>query len=392
VNELSKRLLRLYQWVRTAQYVVGAIVCCSTIAFAQDTVFTLQMREGVEISSIVVRLRDIARPVGQQPTEWQRMADATVALLPTDGRKLRIEKQRVMEAYQRLGGNLQNVEWTGPSFTTIQFVAMEPLPLLQVSGASAPVPVASQAIHQNSQPLLNSSPETLLETIDLLPAERNRIERLVMTAFAKTHRELLTEYESQAASEQLNLALFKGLRSIQSVRLLESAQPGINHVHVCGAGDTTKMEGQFSIELIPLPEIVVATASLNRGDVISDRDLEFRRVTRTAFRPEFLTRKEDLIGKEVTRGLSAGRPLVSADVSVPLVIRRGDLVELRILGAGVVVSTNAKALASAAEGESVLVETESPRKRIAGRAARAGIVEVISRPPGVNNGADNVND
>lgn len=389
MTALPERLLRIRQWLRATQFVAVVIACCCSTTLSQDPVFTLQMREGIEISSIVVRLRDVARPVGQQPTEWQRMADATIALLPTDGRKLRVEKQRVMEAYQRLGGQLQNIEWTGPSFTTIQYVATEPLPLIQVSNTSTTAPATLQAIQQ---PPLSAPPARSLESIALLPAEQNRIERLVMTAFAKTHRELLMDYESQAASEQLNLAQFKGLRSVQTVRLLEPAQAGINKIYVSGAGETTTLEGEFSIELIPLPEIVVASVSLNRGDVITDRDLELRKMTRNSFRPEFITRKEDLIGKEVTRGLSAGRPLVAADASVPLVIRRGDLVELRILGAGVVVSTNAKALAAAAEGESVLVETESPRKRIAGRAARAGIVEVISRPPGVNNGDNNVND
>jgi flagella basal body P-ring formation protein FlgA len=157
-----------------------------------------------------------------------------------------------------------------------------------------------------------------------------------------------------------------------------------------GMSEVSSLEGELQIELLPLPEVVVATVALNRGDVIAVRDLELKTIARTAYRPEYYSQIEDLIGKEVTRGLSAGRPLVAADVSVPLIIRRGELVELRVVGAGIVVTTNAKALASAAVGEAVLVETESPRKRVSGRAVRAGVVEIISRPPGMNEDENDV--
>jgi flagella basal body P-ring formation protein FlgA len=378
----------------------------------------LQMMEGAEISSIVVRVRDVVRPAGRAPEGWDRIAGATIALLPSDGRRLRIERQRLVEALHRSRLLQEPVRWSGPEYTAVQYVA--PVQLLQspvlastsnasqnklnpstandgqiddrlsvhtvgMSGAttsltavSSPLPEL-QVVGESKKVAVGE--EALVST--LLPAERNRLQRISLSAFEKTHKALFATYEIVMDADQPGIDALKGLRTAQYVRLMQEPADGVVKIEISGKSDAGDVVGQLEIELAKLPTIVVVRSQLNRGDILTMRDLELKPWPRSAFRPEYLQDIESLVGLEVIRGLTPGRPVVSSDVSVPLIIQRGDQVELRVVGAGVTVSTNARALAPAAAGESVMVETESPRKKIAGRAVRAGVVEIVTRPPSV---------
>ncbi len=358
----------------------------------------LQMMEGAEISSIVVRVRDVVRPAGRAPEGWERISGATIALLPSDGRRLRIERQRLVEALHRSRILQEPVRWTGPEFTAVQYVAPAPASAtdgradvqLQVqtvgmSGDVTPLTAVSQPLPELQVPgqakKIAVSDEPLVST--LLPAERNRLQRIALSAFEKTHQELFTSYEVVMDADQSGIDPLKGLRTAQYVRLMQEPADGIVMIEISGKSDEGDVAGQLKIELAKLPTVVVVRSPLNRGDILTARDLQLKPWPRSSFRPEYLQDIESLVGLEVIRGLTPGRPVVSSDVSVPLIIQRGDQVELRVVGAGVTVSTNARALAPAAAGESVLVETESPRKKIAGRAVRAGVVEIVTRPPSI---------
>ena len=55
---------------------------------------------------------------------------------------------------------------------------------------------------------------------------------------------------------------------------------------------------------------------------------------------------QQLVGMEVSKSLRVNRPILSG-VGQPTVVKRGELLDLRVVGAGIVVSTPAKALVTA---------------------------------------------
>ena len=79
------------------------------------------------------------------------------------------------------------------------------------------------------------------------------------------------------------------------------------------------------------------------------------------------------------------RPIVKSDVRKPTLVRRGDLLDLRVVGAGIVVTTSAKALGDGPLDGLIEVETMRPRKRKIARVVASGVVEILSRPPQVGN-------
>ncbi len=337
----------------------------------------LQLRGDVVLDSVIVRLADVAAPVGQAPAGWERAAAAAVGLLPTDGRRLRIERQRLSEMLYRSGLLGERVRWSGPETVTLRYA--EPVGKTfagRVRPVAAVGPVVAAGLAADAAPLA--------------PAERNRIRRMIEVAFEQTYERLDERYEFTVDHRQANFAALDGLRAIRSLQLADeptSGKPGGQTLAMIIRGETEfeRVEATLRIELVELPLAVVAGRTLTRGDIIADGDVRLEPVARERFHDSLIRDLESVVGMEVKRSISEGRLMDLDDVTAPLVIRRGDLVELRVVGGGVTVTTAARALDSAAAGEPVSVETQSPRRKLFGHAVAHGVVEIVTRPPATAN-------
>lgn len=384
----------------------------------------LQLHENVELGSAIVRLADVASPVGLPPEGWERAAVASVGLLPTDGRRLRVERQRLSEMLYRSRLLSERVRWSGPDTVSIRYVpslssaagpgprsaketgdtATTAAPLR--AGYAANFAAADQPVRVNEPGGADgvtganglageAAPESSVRPVisvvpvgshpPLAPAERNRIRRMIAAAFEQTHEELNERYELIIEEDQGNLNALIGLRAIRTLQI--SGEPGEGPLLLVVSGETEldRVEASVRVELDELPLAVVATQALNRGDVIAAGDVRLQPVARERSQERLIPDVKFVVGMEVKRPLSAGRLIEFEDVMQPLVIRRGDLVELRVVGGGVTITTAARALGPAAAGEPVSVETQSPRKKLIGRAVAGGVVEIVTRPPTTSN-------
>lgn len=82
----------------------------------------------------------------------------------------------------------------------------------------------------------------------------------------------------------------------------------------------------------------------------------------------------DALGKTLKFGLAAGQPLRRDLLLSPFLIQQGQDVKLRIVGKGFTISTDAKAMGNAAEGQLVQVKTANG-SQISGTAKADGSVE-----------------
>lgn len=368
----------------------------------------LQIKEDVEIGSTIVRLGDVLSPAGRVPEGWQRASGAPIGLLPADGRRLRIERQRLMEMLERLKLIGEPVRLSGSEAVGIRYVsriatvappewpraidaeestdpAAEPRGATPPQRTPAPRDVAVRRTNYSadaSRRLERSSGDGSRNAVDpLAPAERNRIRRMIHSAFERTHAEIIATAELRIDESDTNLDALDGIRGIRSLRL--SGKPDDQDLRLIVSGDTelAQIEATVRIAIDDLPMAVVTTQPLTRGDLIAARDVQLEAVPRHRYSDDLITNVESIVGMEIKRSLSAGRTVRLDDVTAPIVIRRGELVELRVVGGGVTVATAARALGSAAEGEPVTVETQSPRRRHLARAVASGVVEILTRPP-----------
>lgn len=115
---------------------------------------------------------------------------------------------------------------------------------------------------------------------------------------------------------------------------------------------------------------LVATRPLSPQAPLTQDDVQLAEVEWTREPQGVATDVQQLVNRVLQRSLSTGQPIPLAALRTPVVISQGDPVKLVGNGRGFSISADAIALASAQEGQSVRVRTDSGR--ILSGTARAG--------------------
>lgn len=119
----------------------------------------------------------------------------------------------------------------------------------------------------------------------------------------------------------------------------------------------------------------VTARALAAGDSISDADVRFEEVELTRFAPGAIADLGQVADKQLARSVAAGQPLTRDLLRARQVIAQGDNVKVLFSGPGFSVSTPARALSGAIEGQSVRVITETG-KTLSGTARSGRVVEI----------------
>ncbi len=141
----------------------------------------------------------------------------------------------------------------------------------------------------------------------------------------------------------------------------------------------------FSVmaEVKPSPRAVVAVHPISRGERVRAADVELQRIKAgTPPRPVFQT-LDDVIGKETTRNVVPGQVLDEDYVRSPLLVRRGDVVDLYARSGGVQVHTQARAKQEGSHGSLIQVELLSDRRALVARVCGIQEVEILAAGPSV---------
>lgn len=122
-------------------------------------------------------------------------------------------------------------------------------------------------------------------------------------------------------------------------------------------------------------EYVVATVPLAQGQTITESDLAKVKGDLTAMPPGIVTDTSQAIGRTVASSVAVGAPLRQDALRTQQAIRQGQAVRIVLNGAGFSVSSEARALNNANEGQLTQVRTASGEV-ISGIAKLGGIVEM----------------
>ncbi len=113
------------------------------------------------------------------------------------------------------------------------------------------------------------------------------------------------------------------------------------------------------------------------GEIILSSDLQVISLPYTRVASFSLMDEDDIVGMEVRRVLSQGRPVMQQYVAPPLIIDRGDRVEIRYSHKGMNLSAPGKAISSASKGEDAKIVNLISNKSVIATATEEGIVEII---------------
>lgn len=124
---------------------------------------------------------------------------------------------------------------------------------------------------------------------------------------------------------------------------------------------------------IPTP---VPVRRMSAGEIIAEADLQVIDLPHSQVAAFALLDDEAIIGMEVARVLAQGRPVMEQSVRPPLIIDRGDKVEIRYRNGPMSLSAPGKALSNASKDQELRVVNLISNQTVIALASEEGIVEI----------------
>jgi len=123
-------------------------------------------------------------------------------------------------------------------------------------------------------------------------------------------------------------------------------------------------------------EIAISNQSVPRGKILTSADFHMERIEINRISGAYVTNPEEIIGKQLSRSIQAGRPVLSTMVAKPLVTRRGDSVTILAKSRTYEVRVVGKALMDGAIGDRIKVKNLRSKKIVEGIIAASGMILV----------------
>ncbi len=358
--------------------------------FDQGTVWALQLKPSVVVHSPLLRLKDVAVPVENNPPWWDRVGNAVIAMMPLNDREMIVERARLADALTRSTA-VATIEWSGEQ--QVRVVYERPVTSHETSTAGQQQPRANAVTQTAARLPLASPTESALPSTDASTtestspvvsiAERDRIIRFIHVGIDRYDLNLRAVYDITIDPQQAGIAQLKDLRQIDALTWLAEPCEGLCTAEVTARNQKQSVTAKIDIQLSCRPMVVIAREGLRRGHVISSADVELAPAERNLSVRDAIVAIDDVIGLQAQTLLTKGKPILKNSVGPVMLVERGDLVEVRVVGGGITIATSGRSLDRGAQGALIPVETLEPRKKLMARVAAPGIVEIITRPPRV---------
>jgi flagellar basal body P-ring formation protein FlgA len=173
------------------------------------------------------------------------------------------------------------------------------------------------------------------------------------------------EITLQAAPQDEVLTLAEFWMDVPSGKFLANA--------VLASGNVQRIGG-LALITVPVP---VPTRRLMPDEIVGEADVTLARLPVGRVGAYVLTDARQVVGKQVRRVLSPGRPIQSASIIRPLVIERGDLVEIRFSDGQLALSSPGRALGDAHEGQDIRIVNLISNKTVTATATGNKTVEIL---------------
>jgi len=124
-------------------------------------------------------------------------------------------------------------------------------------------------------------------------------------------------------------------------------------------------------------EIPVLTRALNRGQIITEQDIEWQEVRGEAVRRDVVTDAEQLIGREPRHALRPGMPLRAGDVQTPVAVAKNSLVTMVLKTNVMTLTTQGKALENGGIGDTIRVLNTQSNQTVEAKVEGPNMVSVL---------------
>ena len=338
------------------------------------------------VSTPIVRLEDVVQPLDPNLAGWPRLRREMIGLVPVDGTPMTLDRDRLAQAIRNAEATPASFDWVGPQRIVVQHVKHRNSDLANHATPTQrrwrPYPF-SDGRPESPVPDPNAiAPVSANVTSpSLSAAEATSVLRWIENSFHKQHSEISDSYEISIDPKQSQLIPLKMMLVPPTLEMLAEPAEGVLHCRVSGHNVSGPCQSVVEVRLKKHPLAVFPRSTIPRGRRLTARDLIEKPIPAAKRSESMVDDLHSLVGLEVKSMLPEGRPIKIEQVGPPLLVRRGDLLDLRVSGGGVQVTTRAKALDDGAESDVIQVETLAPKKRLQVRVVQSGLVEIVTRAP-----------
>jgi flagella basal body P-ring formation protein FlgA len=119
----------------------------------------------------------------------------------------------------------------------------------------------------------------------------------------------------------------------------------------------------------------VASRNLDRGEIISSADISPEVVNISQLRHGQLNDYDSILGKEIKRPITQGEAFRSAALDAPMVIKRGDIVNIEIQAGAISVSSQGTAMSHGRVGDRIRVRNSQSDRIVNAQVIASGKVQ-----------------
>lgn len=232
----------------------------------------------------------------------------------------------------------------------------------------------AKAFKLNWRPRSKKTTATVVRDSRSVP--REVVESVITAELARTH---VTE-DFDIALHVRDLKLFVAAEADTEVQVNDLRyDPRSKRFEARVSATNSDKQIVVSGKVQPMVDMPVLRRHMMPGNVIAEKDIEWRRVSARRVTIVAVTRLEDLVGYLPRRPLAAGQPIRLTDLKPDIVVRRRDLVTVQFRTSGMSLSTRGEALRDGARGDIIQVRNSHSRKVIEARVVGPDTVEVL--PP-----------
>jgi flagella basal body P-ring formation protein FlgA len=318
----------------------------------------LRLRSDCQAAGALIRLADVAEFDDVPDDDRRELEQLPLFPAPRAGLSRTVTAQDVRETMSLYGLSLPRLRVSGQC---------------RVEGYGTGEPMET-AFHAAKYSIGDSEAEQPESTSEFLSA------RLI--AYLQTKERIRTQWK---AEPQLTGPQAEAIAEMEDPQVTGGQAPwtgrqvfSVRDRNAPGSKSTT-----FKADVVRIARAIVARRQLAPGDLIAADDVELSEVNPVALTTGAVLTLDEAVGKEAKQSIAAGQVLASTALRRPLVVKRGELITVYSVAAGVQVKATAKALADAALGDVILLQATQTKKQFQGRVTAAQEAMVFVDSPKV---------
>lgn len=325
------------------------LLCFVLITFSNFSAEATEIRlkSRCYCDSTLVRLGDIAEVYDADEKEAARLAN--IELFPAPDRTRTVKLLEIQERLSLHGVNLARCRLSGANSVSITVDGEQ---ATKTYGSVAKSRATEQQARQRIQ--------------------RALVQYLQARADSRFAWEVATRLDNQSSR------LIAGANSRLVVQ--GGREPWVGPQEFIVTFQTAQGEVRLAIPAeVKLPqEVVVAVRPLRKGDTVRAEHVRLQPAPIQFSQKDYFHRLDEVLGKEAFRSINVGQPLDKKSVRSPLLVRRGDIVDVYSRAAGIQVHTTAVAREDGSKGDLITIQTLNRKQKFVARVSKLQEVEVFA--------------